>query len=58
MFEEQQKLLDKKGIAKFLSISTKQVEKLELPFINVGKRKRFDPAEVLIFLKDGIKNNK
>lgn len=49
-------LLDKKGIASFLSISPRKVDQLALPYILVGSVKRFNPDEVLNFLKDS-KNN-
>ena len=52
----QENLLDMKGIAKFLSVSVKQVENFikenKMPYIMVGKRKRFDPTEVLLSFKD------
>lgn len=48
-------LLDMKGIAKFLSVSVKQIENFikddKIPYIMVGKRKRFSPSEVLFSFK-------
>jgi len=49
-------LLDMKGIAKFLSVSVKQIENFikddKIPFVMVGKRKRFSPTDVLLSFKD------
>ena len=49
-------LLDMKGIAKFLSVSVKQIETFikdgKIPYIMVGKRKRFSATDVLLSFKD------
>lgn len=52
MTDQAEKLLTKKEIAKFLSISTRQVDRLKIPHIRVGLVKRYEPTQVLLFFKD------
>lgn len=44
-----EKLLSKKEIAEFLSISTRQVDRFNLSYIMVGARRRYNTSDVLDF---------
>ena len=49
--------LSKKGIAKLLSISTRQIDRLKVPYSRIGRVKRYLPSEVIMFFKEK-ENNK